>query len=282
MSPEAIELERLLRDLFDPPAARVTFLTGAGVSAESGIPTFRGPEGYWRRGSRSYRPEALATRAAFERDPTLVWSWYLHRLDVCRRAQPNAAHFALARACRELGDRALLVTQNVDGLHRRAGHPPESMYEVHGNIARMRCRSACGGPVDIPDRALPAGPTEATLTAERREALRCQRCGELTRPHVLWFDECYDEAWYRFDSSLRAAQRTDLLVVVGTTGATALPMRVVREASSAGAALLVIDPAPNPLSELAERSARGVRVLGTAGLWVPAFVELTIAASEGT
>src|SRR6185503_4423173 len=99
----------------------VVALTGAGVSAESGIPTFRGKEGYWTIGAREYHPQELATHAAFEEMPWSVWAWYLYRRGVCMRAQPNAAHAALVRLATRLPDRFALVTQNVDGLHRRAG-----------------------------------------------------------------------------------------------------------------------------------------------------------------
>ena len=99
-------------------------VTGAGVSAESGIPTFRGKEGYWTVGSRVYQPQELATQAAFRRMPEEIWRWYLYRLGVCRAAAPNPGHVALVELERALGDRFLLVTQNVDGLHPRAGSSP--------------------------------------------------------------------------------------------------------------------------------------------------------------
>src|SRR5262245_44328807 len=99
------------------PEAPLVFLTGAGISAESGIPTFRGPEGYWRVGSVNYRPEEMATHAFFVEMPDEVWRWYAMRRDTCRRASPNAAHLALVALEAELGDAFLLVTQNVDGLH---------------------------------------------------------------------------------------------------------------------------------------------------------------------
>src|SRR6185312_3235449 len=114
--------------------APIVVLTGAGVSAESGIPTFRGKEGYWTVGSREYHPQELATHAAFTRMPWDVWAWYLHRRAVCRRAEPNAAHHALARLPCDL------ITQNVDGLHRRAGSRP---YAIHGDIDHMRCADDC-------------------------------------------------------------------------------------------------------------------------------------------
>src|SRR5678816_2740656 len=105
-------------------------LAGAGGSAESGIPTFRGKEGYWTIGSREYHPQELATRAAFDEMPWEVWAWYLYRRAVCRRAEPNPGHVAL-------------VTQNVDGLHRRAGSPDAQTFPIHGDIALMRCSDEC-------------------------------------------------------------------------------------------------------------------------------------------
>jgi NAD-dependent deacetylase len=117
----------------------IVFLTGAGISAESGVPTFRGPEGYWRVGSRHYQPTELATAAAFAQIPEEVWRWYLYRRAVCRVAEPNAAHLALVEAERRLGERFLLVTQNVDGLHGRAGSSAARTYQIHGNIDFCRC-----------------------------------------------------------------------------------------------------------------------------------------------
>ena len=117
----------------------VVFLTGAGISAESHIPTFRGEEGYWTVGSKHYHPTELATRQAFSELPMDVWAWYLFRRTVCRRAEPNPGHLLLARLEKHLGERFLLVTQNVDGLHLRAGNSLEKTYQVHGNIDFMRC-----------------------------------------------------------------------------------------------------------------------------------------------
>src|SRR5687767_24974 len=117
---------------------KVVVLTGAGVSAESGIPTFRGKEGYWTVGSREYHPQELATHEAFTQMPWDVWAWYLYRRAVCRAASPNAAHEACVRWDAALGARFALITQNVDGLHRRAGSPAERTFPIHGDIGLMR------------------------------------------------------------------------------------------------------------------------------------------------
>ncbi len=248
----------------------VVFLTGAGISAESGIPTFRGPEGYWTIGSRNYHPTELATRAAFERMPREVWSWYLFRRGTCRAAAPNAAHLALAELERAIGDRFLLLTQNVDGLHLRAGSSLARTYQIHGNIDFHRyVDESQDAPLAIPagiDVAWPKG--RAITDAELR--LLASPKGVPGRPHVLWFDESYDEENFRYESSLAAAQRASLLVVVGTTGATSLPMHVGTVASRRGVPILVVNPEPNPFVDLARRSG-GAYLEGTAVDLVPAL-----------
>ena len=261
------DVAALVRDAAAGPG-RVVVLTGAGVSTASGIPTFRGPEGYWTVGSEVFTPQELATRATFERAPDAVWDWYLRRLAACRGAAPNAAHTALVRLEQTLGDRFTLITQNVDGLHRRAGSSAERTYAVHGDLAAMRCSAECGA-------ALAPVPEDA---ATRPEVLRCPRCGARMRPHVLWFDEVYDEERYRFDSSLAAAADAALLVTVGTSGATTLPALVVETAVAAGAALVDVNPEPNPFGELAARLERGAVVRAEAVDALPALVDVVTAA----
>ena len=249
---------------------RVVVLTGAGISAESGIPTFRGKEGYWTVGSREYQPQQLATWDTFSRDPELVWPWYLYRRRLCRSAQPNAGHEAVVRLERGLGDRFTLVTQNVDGLHLRAGNTPARTYEIHGNIDFIRCSRACGAPRQpLPD-GLGSDSRGVPLTDAERTALHCTRCGAWNRPHVLWFDECYDEETYRFESSLRVTAEADLLLVVGTSGATNLPMQMGRLAAQRGTALVDVNPDDNPFADLARR-AGGAAVRGGAGEHLPAI-----------
>lgn len=249
----------------------VVVLTGAGISAESGIPTFRGPEGYWTVGSVEYRPEELATAATFRRQPEEVWAWYLYRLGVCRAAEPNTAHAALAVAEHALGQRFQLITQNVDGLHRRAGS--RRCYAVHGDLERVRCAQACGvGLQPLPPSVAPKARGEG-LTEAEHAALTCQACGGWLRPLVLWFDETYNEEWFRFDSALRVAADTALLVTVGTSGATTLPALVVQQAVHAGAALVDCNPEDNPVAELADRIEHGAAVRAPASEAVPAIVE---------
>jgi NAD-dependent deacetylase len=238
----------------------VVALTGAGISAESGIPTFRGKEGYWVVGSRNYMPQEMATREMFERAPEEVWRWYLYRFGVCRDARPNAGHEALVRLERALGERFTLVTQNIDGIHRRAGS--RRVLCIHGDAAYVRCARDCGlGVVDLPPVA-PRG--DGPLTPAERAALTCPRCGGWLRPHVLWFDEYYDEENYRLDTALRAAGAAELLLVVGTSGATNLPMQIGQLVFRRGAALVDVNPEENPFAELAARSPRGFFARGSA------------------
>ena len=267
-------LEPRLREILDEvrtDGGRVVALTGAGISAESGIPTFRGKEGFWVVGSRNYMPQEMATHAMFLMEPAEVWRWYLHRFGVVRNVAPNAGHEALVRLERALGDRFTLVTQNIDGLHRRAGASQERTYCIHGDAAWVRCANDCGvGLLPLPD----LGPRDAgsPLTPADRSHLTCSRCKGWLRPHVLWFDECYDEENYRFESTLRAAAAADLLLVVGTSGATNLPMRVGQLCFTSGAALVDVNPEENPFSELAERSRRGFFARGSATVRLPEIV----------
>jgi len=255
----------------------VLWLTGAGISAESGIPTFRGEEGYWKVGSRNYRPQELATAAAFSAMPDEVWSWYLYRRGVCRGAEPNAAHRALVDLERAIGERFQLVTQNVDGLHQRAGS--ERVFAIHGHIDQMR---PVGGAecAPIPEGVATEWPRGRQLDDTERALLTVG--GRPARPHVLWFDECYDEERFRFESSLLAATSASLLIVVGTTGATNLPMQIGMLCAKRGTPSIVVNPEPNPFSEMVEHTGAGLFLEGTAGAWVPPLCEaLAEAYAEG-
>jgi NAD-dependent deacetylase len=229
-------------------AGRIVVLTGAGVSAESGVPTFRGARGLWK----SYRPEDLATPAAFARDPRLVWEWYAWRRKLLAACAPNAAHLALARfALRHPS--ALLVTQNVDGLHHRAadavvepGRDPAPAYplEVHGAIHRDRC-SRC-------DRRSPATDVDVSSTAALP---RCASCGGALRPDVVWFGEPLDAELLA--TVWEAAERADLCLVVGTS-AVVYPAAAVPDVVSAhGGAVIEVNPEPTPLTERAWASLPG-------------------------
>ncbi|HJL15553.1 MAG TPA: Sir2 family NAD-dependent protein deacetylase [Sandaracinaceae bacterium LLY-WYZ-13_1] len=255
-------------------AGPVVVMTGAGISADSGIPTFRGEEGYWTVGSENHHPMEMATHAAFERMPEQVWRWYLYRRSVCRGAEPNDGHRALVRLEEALGDRFLLITQNVDGLHLRAGSSMARTYQIHGNIDFMRCEGE--RPAHLRKIPLEIGEDwtrETPFTDHARRLLACCPGGAMARPHVLWFDECYDEELFHFESSIRAATSAALLIVIGTSGSTNLPMQVGAIVAQRGAPMIVINRDESPFSEFAERSASGWFARGPASEHLPAMVE---------
>jgi NAD-dependent deacetylase len=250
----------------------VVVLTGAGVSAESGIPTFRGKEGYWTVGAREYHPQELATSAAFQAMPWSVWAWYLYRLGVCRRAEPNEAHRALVRLGAAMPDRFALVTQNVDGLHRRAGSEARHVLAIHGDISQMRCADDC-----VLDRwpipeAVPMLGKGEPVPEPAKALLVCPRCKGMARPHVLWFDESYDEPRFHLDTVRRIALEATLVIVAGTSAQTNLPWQVVTLGSAGGRATIVdVNLDDNPFGEIAERSGGVIR--GPASTALTAIVD---------
>ena len=247
-------------------------LTGAGISAESGVPTFRGKDGYWTVGSRVYHPQEMATQSAFRRMPDAVWAWYLHRRSICRAAPPNPGHHALVTLEKRFLDRFCLVTQNVDGLHLRSGNTMARTLQIHGNIDFMRCsHGCCPTLVEIP---LPLAETPGAALPAPSERLRCEACGGPSRPHVLWFDEYYDEPLFRAQSALDAAARADLLVVVGTAGATNLPMQIASVAGRRKTPIIDVNVEDNPFAALAIASGRGHAIRGRASTVVPELVKL--------
>ena len=267
-------LEDLLRGL-EQRCGKVSVLTGAGISAESGIPTFRGPEGYWTVGSEEYRPEEMATQAMFSVDPWEVWAWYLYRRTVCRKADPNPGHSAVVRMEEILGDRFRLITQNVDGLHLRAGNSEDRTFQIHGNLHFMRCATACApGIYPVPSDMEDKGRNQP-LSTDEKGALLCPKCGGITRPHVLWFDEFYDEHFYRANSAIQWASGSDLLLVVGTAGATTLPMQIGQTVSrNPDAVLIDVNPNANPFQGLASNHPNGIVLEGNSGDVLPKVVAM--------
>jgi NAD-dependent deacetylase len=235
------ELIGALRD-----ARLIAVLTGAGISAESGIATFRdAQDGLWAR----FDPRELATPAAFARDPKRVWDWYAWRRERVAAARPNAGHYALAELERRTSD-FVLITQNVDGLHQRAGS--RNVIELHGNIARVKCSR------------------EGTLVErwEQRgeEVPRCPSCGALLRPDVVWFEELLPAD--ALAAAQDAARRCSVLLVVGTSAEVYPAAALPADASAAGAIVVEINPNPTPLSLSAD-----YLFSGAAGVVLPALLE---------
>jgi len=219
-------------------ALTVTVLTGAGVSADSGVPTFRGPDGLWN----NFRAEDLATPEAFARDPQLVWEWYNWRRGLIASTRPNAAHHALARLERRLdqrGGRFRLITQNVDGLHLSAGS--RRVTEIHGNIWKVRC-TACGLVAenrDVPLRLLPT----------------CSRCRELLRPHIVWFGETLAAEDLR--DTYTALESCEILLIIGTSGIVYPAASFAPVAKSAGAYVIELNLETTPYAGVVDRSFQG-------------------------
>lgn len=242
---------------FSDPEQTITVLTGAGISAESGIPTFRGPEGYWTVGAKEYHPQEMATYAMFSKYPDEVWKWYLYRLSVCRAVEPNPGHLALVEMEQILQDRFTLITQNVDGLHLRAGNSMERTYQIHGNVAFMRCVNECQQRLTPLPSELYEREKDQALSDDDKALLSCPDCGAPTRPHVLWFDESYDEHYFKFESAVAAAGQTDVLIVAGTSGATTLPNHVANLVFQKGGTIIDINIEKNPFTDMAICSNNG-------------------------
>lgn len=247
----------------------VLFLTGAGISAESGIGTYRGSDGLWTIGGAAAMSKS--TLAYFSRYPEESWQWNLARRAEVLTAEPNAAHDALARAEAALGDRFVLITQNIDRLHIRAGNSEERTIEVHGHYQGMRCTAGCEGVLPIPAEFDNWG--EDSDWESFRDLLVCPQCGFATRPHVLWFDEFYDEEHYRMYTAGSLAARASLCVTIGCSGGVQLATRMAGIAAKAGAIVIDVNPADGELRRLAKRPVHGGAVEAPASVAVPALVD---------
>ena len=215
-------------------AQRIVVLTGAGISADSGVPTFRGTDGLWR----NFRAEELATPEAFARDPRLVWEWYNWRRELIATKQPNAAHEAVAQLERQ-HSQFWLITQNVDGLHRAAGS--HKLSEIHGNIWKVRC-TECRRVVDnndVPIQILPM----------------CEGCHGLLRPHIVWFGESLAEEDLR--QSYDALRSCDMCLIIGTSGVVYPAAGFAAIAKEAGAFIADINLDVTPHTNLVDVSLQG-------------------------
>lgn len=223
---------RLVEEL--QTAEHIVVLTGAGVSAESGVPTFREAQtGLWAK----YDAQELATPAAFRRNPKLVWDWYQWRRGLIWSASPNEGHYALAQL-EQLCPRFSLITQNVDGLHQEAGSV--NVIELHGNLWRNRC-FANGHPVD---------PGGEILAPDTDGPPRCPRCQSLLRPDVVWFGETLPRS--SLDAAYAAAQTCQLFLVIGTSAVVHPASSIPYVAAESGALIVEINPERTPLTPHAD------------------------------
>jgi len=227
-------------------AQSVVAFTGAGISAESGVPTFRGTDGIWKK----FKPEELANINAFMKNPELVWEWYAHRKKIIAGIEPNPGHYTLAKMEQTFAHFAV-ITQNIDNLHRRAGS--KTVYELHGNIERNYCMK-CGA----------VYPNEAVLN--HVGVPHCVECNGIIRPDVVWFGEMLpDDEW---EKSVRAAASTDVLFSIGTSGVVYPAASIPLTAKQQGAYVVEINPEPTPLTDRADEF-----LMGPSGVILPALYQ---------
>lgn len=248
MKPAACEFPLALIGLLQT-CEFIVVLTGAGVSAESGVPTFRDAQtGFWSQ----FDPQELATPQAFQRNPDLVWNWYEWRRELISRAKPNAGHYALVEMERRFPD-FILITQNVDSLHQQAGSGKSAeLIELHGNIWRNKCF--------IENAIL----TKWDETGEA--APRCPRCGGFVRPDVVWFNESLPQV--ELTRAWQAAQKSQVFFSIGTSGLVQPAASLPYIAQQHGAVVVEINPDTTPLSRDASYVLRGF-----AGKILPALIE---------
>jgi len=209
---------------------RIVAFTGAGISAESGIPTFRGKDGLWKK----FKAEELATPEAFFRNPKLVWEWYDWRRQLIAKAEPNEAHKILVKMEEEFPD-FHIITQNVDGLHQRAGS--KKVVELHGNIWKVRCVD-CGRESYDYRAPLPEIPP------------RCEKCGGLLRPGVVWFGEMLPLD--ALEEAYRLSREADIFIVIGTSGVVYPAAELPYVAKEHGAQVIEVNPEKTPISRIAD------------------------------
>ncbi len=226
-------------------AESVVFFTGAGISAESGVPTFRGKDGIWNK----LKPEELANFDAFLRNPEMVWEWYNHRKKIIHESQPNPGHMAIAEM-QDLFKNVTVVTQNIDNLHRRAGS--RKIYELHGNIERnycIKCKTVYNDELPFEDK-IP----------------KCTKCGGLIRPDIVWFGEFLPPD--QFQASVDASKKCDVFFVVGTSAVVYPAASLVYTARENGAFLVEVNIEETGISYLANKS-----FFGESGKILPAIID---------
>lgn len=237
-------------------AKRISVLTGAGVSKESGVPTFRDAlEGLWQQ----YDPQQLATPEAFRDDPELVWEWYTYRRKLVRESQPNAGHVALAQLESHFPN-THIITQNVDDLHERAGS--QKVIHLHGYIAGNRCSVDCQGkPTRLTDEQLD--------TNKPGKTPRCPHCGSFARPDVVWFGEMLpDDA---IDQALQLTQQSDVMLVVGTSGLVTPAATLPGRTKQAGGAVIEVNPDTSGITQIAD-----IKLDGPSGDILPQLMQVLL------
>lgn len=226
---------------------KVTFLTGAGISSASGIPTYRGTDGIWIKGSKHYKPESFGTFEHFSKNADEVWQYTFFRKKMFAEANPNEAHYKLVTLEELLKDRFHVITQNIDNLHQRSGL--QNVYEIHGNLREMRCASECTKDIYEIPKSIPLKEIDEDLTYEENKLLVCPECGDHTRPNILWFDEFYNERIFKLHTTLKIAKNSGLLIILGSSGATNLPNRLVQQTLQYGGHVIDVNLEDNGFTD---------------------------------
>lgn len=238
---------------------KITFLVGAGLSAESGIPTFRGKDGYWVSGSKNYKAEEIGTFKMFSVASKEVWKWFLYRKSVTEIARPNQSHVLLKEIENTLEDQFALISQNVDGLHKKAGSSEKRTFLIHGDFDYVRCGDECTNELyPFPKSINLLDRDKDVITESEWKALRCPKCQEDLRPHVLWFDEYYDEKYFKRDSVLKISKQTGILFIIGTSGATNLPQTIAHNVLANSGMIVEINIENSYFSELLKDKKNGI------------------------
>lgn len=238
---------------------RISFLVGAGISAESGIPTFRGKDGYWISGSKNYKAQEIGTKRFFNIASHEVLKFYLYRKSITQFAEPNQSHIMLKEIEDVLDDKFALISQNVDSLHKKAGSSEEKTFLIHGDHDFMRCGDECSSELyPFPKDIELKNRKKNQLTEEEIKILKCPKCGEDLRPHVLWFDEYYNEKFFKKDTVLRISKETGILFILGTSGETTLPQVIAKNVLAKSGMVVEINIADSYFSELLKNKKNGI------------------------
>ncbi|MBC8754159.1 iron dicitrate transport regulator FecR [Kordia sp. YSTF-M3] len=269
------ELATILKENFQKEKRnKITFLTGAGLSAASGIPTYRSTDGIWVKGTKFHKPEEFGTFSYFKGHQDEVWQFNLFRKGMFEKAAPNDSHKLLAKIEQKIPEEFSIITQNIDGLHQRGGSSGNKVYEIHGNMRTVRCALECSKAVYLYPNDIKIDHIDQELTDTDWKKLACPKCGGLLRPNILWFDEYYNERLYKVDSTLRIAKNTGILVVIGTSGSTSLPLSLIQQTLKYGGYVLDINLEDNNITKLLQDKKRALTYRMTSDAFLNEFYSI--------
>ena len=220
------------------------------------------------------RDREMGTLKMFNVNSNEVWNWYLNRIQISRAAKTNKGHFAITAIQKMFPNRFALISQNVDGLHFESGMDEQDLYLIHGDLRFMRCSENCSNDLFLIPPELVNRGKKSNLNFDEIQLLNCPNCDDICRPHVLWFDESYNEKYYKLDSVQRIAKETGLLFVIGTSGATTLPQIILNLAIGHSSVVVDINPKANRLTEQITNSHFGFWIQGKSGDVLPQIADL--------